>query len=144
MRHCLLTIPLKKLLLPDFWRSVQYRKLLGNIQFQKSNAFVPTEEANNTEKKRNNQEGNKVKEQKKTESVNSPNTSGLQGQKIQKKNSLEKDFPNQETSEDSDTKCCECWRNYLQTSKEDDWIKCVSCRNWLHDFILHKKMLRLR
>ena len=26
------------------------------------------------------------------------------------------------------------WENYLQTIKEDDWIECVSYRNWLHDF----------
>ena len=48
--------------------------------------FVSTEEANNTEEKWKIQEGNEVKEQRKLESVNSPNTSGLQGQKMQKNN----------------------------------------------------------
>jgi hypothetical protein len=41
--------------------------------------FVSTEDANNTEENRKNQEGNKVREQRKMESVNSPSTSGLQG-----------------------------------------------------------------
>jgi len=22
----------------------------------------------------------------------------------------------------------------VQTTKENDWMECVSCRNWLHDF----------
>jgi hypothetical protein len=52
------------------------RKYRGNIQFQKINSFVPTEEANKTEEKQKNHEGNKVKEQRKIESINSPNTSG--------------------------------------------------------------------
>ena len=76
---------LKKLLFPDFWRSVQYRKYRGNIQFQKGSYFVLTEEAHNTEEKRRNQEGHKIKLQTKIESANSPNASGLQGQKMQKK-----------------------------------------------------------
>ena len=61
-------------------------KYREKFQFQKSNFFVPTEEANNTEEKRKSEEGNKVKEQRKIESVKSPNTSSLQGQKMQKKN----------------------------------------------------------
>ena len=35
------------------------------------------------------------------------------------------DIHNQETYEESEKKCCE-------QTKEDDWIVCVSCRNWLH------------
>lgn len=44
------------------------------------------------------------------------------------------DIHNLETAEDSDTKCCGCCENSLQTTKEDDRIECASCRNWLHEF----------
>jgi len=43
------------------------------------------------------------------ESVNSPNTSGLLGQKMQSRKSIKTNFHNQETAEDSERKCCECW-----------------------------------
>jgi len=42
-------------------------------------------------------------------SVNSSNTSGLQGQKIQKNMSIKTDIHNQEKSEDSEMKFSECW-----------------------------------
>jgi len=44
------------------------------------------------------------------------------------------DIHNLERAEDSETKCCECCENNLQTSKEDDRIECLSCRNWPHEF----------
>jgi hypothetical protein len=47
------------------------------------------------------------------ESVKSSNTSGLIGQKMQKKELIKKDIHNQEAPEDSDRKCCACWENYL-------------------------------
>ena len=43
------------------------------------------------------------------ESVNSPNTSGLLGQKMQSRKSIKTNFHNQEIAEDSERKCCECW-----------------------------------
>jgi hypothetical protein len=52
---------------------------------------------------------------------------------MQQRNSLRKDIHTQETPEVSDTKRSECWENYLQTTKEDDWIESLSCRNWLHE-----------
>jgi hypothetical protein len=50
------------------------------------------------------------------------------------KNLIKKHIHNRETPEDSDTKYCECWENYLQKTKVGDWIECASCRNWLHEF----------
>jgi hypothetical protein len=41
---------------------------------------------------------------------------------------------NQETFENSEKKWCQCWKNYMQTAKEDDWTEYVSCRKWLHGF----------
>ena len=63
-----------------------------------------------------------------------PRTSGLQGQKMHKEQSIRTNIRNQETSEDSENKCCECWKNHMQTPKEDDWVEIVSCRNCLHSF----------
>jgi hypothetical protein len=68
------------------------------------------------------------------ENVNSPKTSGLQGEKMQKKNSIKTDIHNQEAAEDSEKKCCVCWENYVKTAEHDGWIECVSCRNLLHEF----------
>ena len=77
--------------------------------------------------------------------------SDLQGQKMQRKKTIKTDIHNQETSEVSETKCCECWENYMQTTTEDDWIECVSCRNWLLEFCspyenkwvdCHRKLMR--
>jgi hypothetical protein len=49
------------------------------------------------------------------------------------------DIHNQETAEETETKCCECWENYMQKTKKDGSIKFVSCRNSLQDlFPLHK------
>jgi hypothetical protein len=67
-------------------------KVPRKYSISENNSFVPIEEINNTEEKRKNQEGNKAKEQGKTESVNSPNTSGLQSEKMYKNNSLKKLF----------------------------------------------------
>jgi hypothetical protein len=41
---------------------------------------------------------------------------------------------NQETAEETEKKCRECWENQVQITKKDDWMEGVSCRNWLHDF----------
>jgi hypothetical protein len=68
------------------------QKILRKYSISEKKSFVPTEEANDPEEKRKNQDGNKVKEQRKIESINSLNTSGLQDQKIQKTNSLNKVF----------------------------------------------------
>ena len=46
---------------------------------------------------------------------------------MQRNQSIKTDIHNQETADDSETKCCECWENYAQTTKENDWMKCVSC-----------------
>jgi hypothetical protein len=63
------------------WRSYSFQTLVDQsstkntekiVQFQKNNSFVPTEEANNNREKRKTQEENKVKEQAKMESVNTP------------------------------------------------------------------------
>jgi len=58
---------------------------------------------------------------------------------MQKEQSIRTDLRNQETSEDSETECCECWENHLQTPKEDDWIECMSCRNCLQMFLSQYK-----
>ena len=105
-----------------------------NIQLRKEGlSFFITEEANIIEEKRNKQRGNKVKEQR-DRKINSSSTSGLQGQKMQKKKSIKTDIHYQETAEDSETRGCEWWENYVQTTKEEDWLECVSCRKWLHEF----------
>ena len=67
------------------------------------------------------------------ENVNSPNTSGLVGQKMQSRKSIKSNFHNRETAEDSEMKCCEFWENYARTTKENGGIECLSCRNWLHE-----------
>ena len=66
---------------------------------------------------------------KEIESVNSSNISVPQGQKMQRKESMKTDIHNQITAEESEKKCCECWEDYVHISKEDDWVKCESCRN---------------
>ena len=53
---------------------------------------------------------------------------------MQRRKSVKAYFHNQETTEDSEMKCYECWENYGQTTKEDDGIESGSCRNWLHEF----------
>jgi len=53
---------------------------------------------------------------------------------MQRKNSITTDTHNQETAEDFDTNCCECWEDYVPTAKNDDWIEYVNCRNWLREF----------
>lgn len=68
------------------------------------------------------------------ESINIPRTSGSQGQKMQKEQSIRTNIRNQETSENSERKCCECWENHMQTPREDDWIDYMSCRNCLQNF----------
>jgi hypothetical protein len=68
------------------------------------------------------------------ESVSSANTFGLQGQKTQKNKSIKTGIHNQEIAEDFETRCCECLNSYVQTTKEDDWIRCGSCRSLLHEF----------
>jgi hypothetical protein len=39
---------------------------------------------------------------------------------MQKTKSINTRIHNQEASENSETKCCECWEDYLQTAKEDE------------------------
>lgn len=56
------------------------------------------------------------------ESVNSPKTSGIQGQKMQKYKSIKTGIHNQEALEDSERKCAECWEKYLQTTNEEEWM----------------------
>jgi hypothetical protein len=67
-----------------------------------------------------------------TESVNNPNNSGLQGQKMKEKKSIKPDIYIQETAENSKKKCCEYWKKYMQTTMKDERIEYVSSRNWLH------------
>jgi hypothetical protein len=110
---------LKKLLPPDCWKWVQYWKYPENIKLKKL-PFI-TDEANNIEEKRKKHRGNKVKEQRNrkikqlqyfryTRSENAENMS------------INTDIHNQLTSEDSEKKY------YVQTTKEDEWIECASCR----------------
>jgi hypothetical protein len=68
------------------------------------------------------------------ESINIPHTSGLQGQKMHKEQSIRTNTRIQEMSGDSEKKCCECWENHMQTPKEDEWIDNMSYRNCLHNF----------
>jgi hypothetical protein len=71
------------------------------------------------------------------ESVNIPKTTGLQAQKMHKEMSIKQMFiiNRHENSE----KFCECWENYVQTTKENDRIECVFCSNWLHEFFFDTK-----
>jgi hypothetical protein len=85
MLRCFLTLCLKSYSFHTLEEDQSSTENRGNIQFQESNTFVPTEEANNTGEKRKYQEGNTVKEHRKIEIVNSSNASGLQGQKMQQK-----------------------------------------------------------
>jgi len=66
---------------------------------------------------------------------------------MQKKRSIETNVDNQETDKGSETKCCQCRENYLQTTKEDDSIE------WLYElqklaawvlFSIQRQMRRLR
>jgi hypothetical protein len=63
------------------------------------------------------------------ESVNSSIISVPQGQEIQRKKSINTDIHNQITADDSEKKCCGCWKNNVHKTKEDDWGKYDSCRN---------------
>ena len=54
------------------------------------------------------------------ESLNSPNISGLLGQKMQIRKSIRTNFHNQETAEDSEMKCCESWEKCTRTRKESN------------------------
>jgi hypothetical protein len=66
----------------------------------------------------------KAKEAKSREigSVISPNTSGLQGQKMQRKKSIKTDIHNQETAGDFERQFYECWENYVpKLSKMTGW-----------------------
>jgi hypothetical protein len=94
--------------------------------------YFYTVEANDIEEKRKSQRVNKIKGQANLEckqsqylrsrwSGNAENGANKTG------------INNQETAVDSDTQLC-CWDNYVQTTKEADWIECVSCRNRLHEF----------
>jgi hypothetical protein len=66
---------------------VQYRRYRGNIQLQKSNSFYPSLKKLIIPRKSERIKKEIMSEQRKLESVNSANTSGLQGQKMYKKNS---------------------------------------------------------
>jgi len=46
----------------------------------------------------------------------SSNTSGFQGQIMQRKKSIKTDIHNQEKAEDCDRKFFECWENYVSKS----------------------------
>jgi hypothetical protein len=63
------------------------------------------------------------------ETVNSPNISGLQCQKMQRKKSIKTHIRNQKTKENSENIFCGCWEKYVSTTKGDDWIEFVSYRN---------------
>jgi hypothetical protein len=41
---------------------------------------------------------------------------------MQKKEPIKTNMHNQETDKGSETKCCQCRENYIQTTKEDDSI----------------------
>jgi hypothetical protein len=82
---------------------------------------------NNVEEKRKTVRGNKVKE-KRNRKCKQPHyyrSTSLENAEKEVGNSRYK----QETSEDSENECCECWKNYMQITKEYGWIECVSCRN---------------
>ena len=89
--------------------------------------FLIVEEANNIEEKRkmNEQRNRKCQQPQYLRARRSENAE----KEVQKT-----DIHNLETTEDSGTKCCEYCESSLQTTKEDDRIECVSCRNWLHVF----------
>jgi len=42
---------------------------------------------------------------------------------MQKKKSIKTNGDNQETDKGSETKCCQCKENYLQTTKKDESIE---------------------
>jgi hypothetical protein len=48
---------------------------------------------------------------------------------MQRKESMETEIHNKKTTENSGKKCCGCWENSVHKTKEDDCIKCESCRN---------------
>jgi DNA-directed RNA polymerase subunit RPC12/RpoP len=75
-----------------------------------------------------------ISESRGIENVNSPETSGTQGQKKRKNKSIRTGIHNQETSKYSERKCFECWEKILGKTNEDGWIECVSCRSWLPEF----------
>jgi hypothetical protein len=73
------------------------------------------------------------------ENVNSLKKSDIQGQKMEKYKSKQTGIHNQESLEDFERKCSECWKKYLQTANEEEWNECVSCRNCCPSFVLHTK-----
>jgi hypothetical protein len=92
-----------------------------------------------SEEKRKNREGNKVKEQRKIESVSSPNTSGLQRQKMQEKNSSKKIFiikrhlkiPTWNAERDWKTTC----KQLRTMTGSNVWVAETDCRS----SVLHTK-----
>ena len=79
------------------------------------------------ESKRNKKELNpEVRENK---SVNSSINSVTQGGKMQRTQSMKTCTHNQITAEDFEKKCCWFWEKYVYTAKEDNWVKCETCRN---------------
>jgi hypothetical protein len=92
------------------------------------------------EEKRKKQRGNKGKGQRYLKCKHSQyfrSTRSENAEKAVNKN----DIHNEATAENSETKYCNCWRNFLckqlrsslHTTKKDYGIEYVSCRNWLHE-----------
>jgi hypothetical protein len=44
------------------------------------------------------------------------------------------DILNQEIAAESETKCCECWENYEQTTKQDDWLINIVYNVYIHTY----------
>ena len=132
MRYFSLTLPLQKLLPPDLWRSGQYRNYRENIQLENTATLIYINgEINNIEKRRKKQTGNEVRGQR-NRRWKQTQYFRLQGHKMQRKKTMQTDIHNQKTAEDSDTRCCECWENYVQITKADNWIERVRWSSVLH------------
>jgi hypothetical protein len=52
---------------------------------------------------------------------------------MQRKYSIAIVIHNQDTAENYENKCCECWKNYFHTAKEDGWVENMSCGKWLRE-----------
>ncbi|CAH2012721.1 unnamed protein product [Acanthoscelides obtectus] len=46
-----------------------------------------------------------------------------------------------EISEKDENRCQECTENYYKTTSKEDWIKCLPCSFWIHEFCIMYKPL---
>jgi len=78
-------------------------------------------------------------ESRELESVNSSNISGLLCKKMQSRKSIKTNFHNQQTAEDSEMKCCECWETTREQRRKMAGSNVRAAETGCTSFVLHTK-----